>query len=823
MSYYAPKPALVIFTAGDEYVAPLANNINFTSEGYFAPHPALVNFTAGGEYNAPLAGDVVFTQPAIDDGIVLSVREQYPIEISGSIDTAILVDCVGIQDISLEPLILPVNVSGDVDITVTSSTPDILLTDFPGYIAPQPALVNFYAESLYNAPLSNNVDFNTLDKELAVFTEVGGDVDTSVDSSINVTTSITVSGDCSTVITDNINVEAAIACEGTLETEVSANVTITTLDITEKISVRANLEITLSAEEMPDAALLSVASESSIILQSAAVLTGQKIGDNVVDLSVDDSIVITVLSPIPQKAPKHIQRVGVPFFKKLQNNSFFITEFSKGAQHVNVLSCPYKLHDKRNINTTILKWVLSNRHRQISIFLWGWYGKNLKVYVMPYQTKNALLKQYVVPYRHRHDKRNIIGVFTNQVGRDSISNLLNFKVTQKTSTIKNTLSHQSVWNSNVVNRGHAIFPWGLSDNKNIATVIVPESESPTIDDPRDTITIITPVKDTYTVETIISCETYPELLPINIASASVKMDVDSWGHDISLELMTASDAIALSDFKVFQLIINGTVFRGVVMDIKKNETFNGVRYNATCHSLATLLTSPFQDAKNYSQGSSALSIAQLVNQELPVGWSTIWDIDNNAHDALMPGYGYHYNQKTPLESMMFIANGIGATISCDIASQVLNISPRYPINTWNFWNAVPYCTLPRSIILSHDVSLTRSPLWEKVICVGTKVGVQVGVTKSGTSGGILKEVVSHDMIVSSSVASEVGRMSLCGRGKHRMHTVAMPLLDTPGILRPKMLVELETSEGTTFIGQIMSVSLGSNLTEQTVTIDEYYE
>jgi hypothetical protein len=347
------------------------------------------------------------------------------------------------------------------------------------------------------------------------------------------------------------------------------------------------------------------------------------------------------------------------------------------------------------------------------------------------------------------------------------------------------------------------------------------------DPPDPNITLILPIKDCYLMTCSTSIKLYPEMNEIEANSVTLTTDMDSFAWKVSFDLYYPSDADALmpaAGYKEVIITVCGHTFLCVIESVSRQESFSGSSYRASGRSISAYLTSPYVSTRDYIQ-SSDLSVVQIAEEELFgfTGWTINW---RSIADFLVPAGTFKYSNKTPLQAIKYIAEGVGAFIQTDKFNKVISIIPNYPYSPWTWHLQNPDASIPINVITNESITKATKPLYERVYCIGETNGILMEVTRQGTAGVVLHEQFLHPLICDTAAGIEAGRVILSKRGDSWLHSLQMPLFDIaqqPILMLPGHLIEVQRIDLSTWIGQCRSTSIKSTYlgdTTQTIEIEK---
>lgn len=359
----------------------------------------------------------------------------------------------------------------------------------------------------------------------------------------------------------------------------------------------------------------------------------------------------------------------------------------------------------------------------------------------------------------------------------------------------------------------------------------PRGKSPWIDDPRPDppdvpptgATYTVPIQEVYTMEHTKSV-TLEDLTEIDMDEISLKFDTDSFAWQFNGQLLNHEqlDLIKpLPDGSPITLIvtINGYVWHVSADTINHQRQFGQRSIAIGGRGTSALLTSPNEQKSSGTQG-TLLSVQQLADLHLPVGWTIDWQtVTWN-----VTGGAYSWQGRTPLEAIADIAAFIGAMVLPARDSKTLTIKPRYPVLPWNFAGTPVDVAIPDAAILELTYRQTSRQFANGVYVHGGEIGGVLGFARlNGTAGDVLIETQTNPLMT-----DVIGLRALSERllaGDYTQPDIRSIKTEMDGTIVP--LIEAGTFVGITVDGvETKGIVNGIEITasgadvEQTITLGE---
>lgn len=326
-------------------------------------------------------------------------------------------------------------------------------------------------------------------------------------------------------------------------------------------------------------------------------------------------------------------------------------------------------------------------------------------------------------------------------------------------------------------------------------------------------TVVVPVRTVYYMQNQISLMRVSGALQIPALSISMSSDVDSWAWRVEATLPSSQLDAVMPDTNgtpvVLEATVNGYPVRFLAESIGRERSFGRDRIKVSGRSPSALLADPF--AVSYSFSSAAAITAQqaalnaITTPGLPYGWSINWGLT----DWLLPA-GVWQHQGTPLSAVLRVAEAAGAYVQSDPVLQTLHVRHRYPTAPWYWSAAAPDIVLPEAVFVREGLEMLNKPAYNEVYVGGQADGVLGHVVKTGTTGGLLAQAVTDDLITHADAAMQRGRAILSDTGRQQRVDLSLPLNNDTGLLQVGQRVNL-LGGATPRLGIVRSVSVTHNM------------
>lgn len=414
--------------------------------------------------------------------------------------------------------------------------------------------------------------------------------------------------------------------------------------------------------------------------------------------------------------------------------------------------------------------------------------------------------------------------------RDAISSSLRFtqpppdaRVTSArwSALAQHALQKSLLWRRIVERGGLVALPWSPIAARSSSTVIVWPPTPPTDDD-----TILIPELPVYVMLPTLSAVRLPDRTPIPLLSISLQEEIGGFVWSFTAPMSRAGlelvnpDGGALPEIEV---TINGFVWTFLVDAYDDNRRFGSNTLTLRGRSPAAALAAPHAPTRTFTQP-AARDASQLATEELPAGWTLVWD----AVDWLVPGGTFSYQDLAPIEAIAQVASAIGAAVLSDPAEKSLHVVPSYEHSPWAWDAAAPYAILPAAVIAEGSSSWKGgfNPDGIYVYAQNAPSGAFVKIT--GSAGAVQVPMVVDPLLVHPDAQRERGRHELASYGKARTVQRTVPLFPTPapegmpdlGVVRPGKLLEVEDTDET-WRGMVTAVRIDAQRSGKALSVRQH--
>ena len=340
-------------------------------------------------------------------------------------------------------------------------------------------------------------------------------------------------------------------------------------------------------------------------------------------------------------------------------------------------------------------------------------------------------------------------------------------------------------------------------------------------------TVVVPVKRVYIVINSASLRRVDGNIQIPLLNLSMGLDVDSWTWSASASLPgRALDAVAPnSDGEPVEVeaLINGVAYRFLVETISRDRTFNQSALRIGMRGKTALLDAPYAPTMNFSN-TDARTMVQLAEDVLTIngvsmGWGVNW-----AQDSWSVPAGVFSHQGSYISALNALAGAAGAYIQPHRTLQELSVLARYPTAPWEWASATPDFELPSAVTVQEGIEWVNRPQYNRVFVSGVSQGVLGQVTRTGTAGDLVAQMVTDALITDALAVRQRGLPILADTGRIANVSLKLPVLPETGIIPPgKMIRYVDGGVSRIGISRSVSVTVGASAVDlrQTIAVETH--
>ena len=211
---------------------------------------------------------------------------------------------------------------------------------------------------------------------------------------------------------------------------------------------------------------------------------------------------------------------------------------------------------------------------------------------------------------------------------------------------------------------------------------------------------------------------------IKLLGFSVGIDSNSytWSFSATVPLSELSKVDTAHEQQIgVDFVCNGNLWRFILDGCEDSASFGESSLTIKGKSRAMLLASPYSAQRGFKYD-TALSARQIAEDELnrfgvPSGFTLDWQLAG-ANGWNVPANTYSYSNKTPINSLQWIAEAAGGFINAHMSADVLHVLAHYPIPSWEWAAQTPSIELPMSLITSRSRGRVNKPAYNGVTIYG---------------------------------------------------------------------------------------------------------
>ena len=309
---------------------------------------------------------------------------------------------------------------------------------------------------------------------------------------------------------------------------------------------------------------------------------------------------------------------------------------------------------------------------------------------------------------------------------------------------------------------------------------------------------------------------------IKLLGFSVGIDSNSytWSFSATVPLSELSKVNTAYEQQIgVEFTCNGNLWRFILDSCDDSISFGESSLTIKGKSRAMLLASPYAAQRGFKYD-TPMSARQIAEDELnrfgvPSGFALDWQLAG-VNGWNVPANTYSYSNKTPINSLQWIAEAAGGFINAHMSEDIIHVLANYPIPSWDWASQTHGINLPMSLITSRSRGRVNKPAYNGVtIYSENDGGIGALIKRRGTSGGYQPPMVTSDLITDQDAAISRGKMILSDTGDIGNIGISMPLHNDVGVLKPSTLIGVNDGEswvgmvrGTTITGRLSSNRAG---------------
>ena len=341
-------------------------------------------------------------------------------------------------------------------------------------------------------------------------------------------------------------------------------------------------------------------------------------------------------------------------------------------------------------------------------------------------------------------------------------------------------------------------------------------------------TVVVPILETYTVQNSISLVRIDSGEVIEALAFSMSLDADSWTWRWSATLPGAAWPVIRRGIHAAPVdilaTVNGVPYRLSATDCNRDRRFADSKVQVQGRGRGAGLDSPYAPTLNHASASTR-SVAQLLDLALTYNGESIgWGIDFGLTDWAVPGGTWAF-QGSYIGAVLDIASAAGAIVQPHATDATLRVMPRYPAAPWHWATLAPDFVLPAAAVAVEGIQPLTKPDYNRVFVAGTNgAGVLGQVTRSGTAGDRVAQMVTHALNTHSDAVAQRGLSVLADTGAQANVSLRLQVLPETGVILPGAFVRYEDG-AETHLGLVRSTSVDWQrpVLRQSITLETHVE
>ena len=322
---------------------------------------------------------------------------------------------------------------------------------------------------------------------------------------------------------------------------------------------------------------------------------------------------------------------------------------------------------------------------------------------------------------------------------------------------------------------------------------------------------------------------------IKMLGFSVGIDSNSyaWSFSATVPLSELSKVDTAREQRIgVDFTCNGNLWRFILDDCSDSVSFGESSLTIKGKSRAMLLAHPYATHRGF-KFDTAMSARQIAEAELnrngvPSGFTLDWQLAG-VNGWQVPANTYSYSNRTPINSLQWIAEAAGGFINADMSEDIIHVLAQYPVPSWEWAAQTPSIELPMSLITSRSRGRVNKPSYNGVLVYGENDnGVGALIKRTGTSGGYQPPMVTSDLMTDTAAAISRGKMILSDTGDIGNIGISMPLHSDFGVLKPSTIIGV--NDGEQWVGMVRGTTITGRLSsnraleiDQSIDVERHFD
>lgn len=338
-------------------------------------------------------------------------------------------------------------------------------------------------------------------------------------------------------------------------------------------------------------------------------------------------------------------------------------------------------------------------------------------------------------------------------------------------------------------------------------------------------TIVVPIRKVYFM--IYDVHLTREGVEIPTLALQLSLDTDSWTWSWSATLPAGELANVApdSDGTPVELVatINGAAYRLLAERISRTRGFAVATIKVSGRGRNAILDTPYALVQAFDNPSAGRTVAQLLDDALTINGESIgWDVEFGLDDWLVPA-GAWALQGSHIAALNAIAAAAGGYIQPHAVDDTVRVLHRYPSAPWDWGLVTPDFELPAAVTTVEGIEWVEKPRYNRVFVSGTGQGVLGRITRAGTAGDLVAQMVTDALMTEAAGVTQRGRAILSDTGPIANVSLKLPVLDLTGVIVPGQFVRYVDEASLERKGIVRSTSVDVKFPEvwQTIGVETH--
>ena len=322
---------------------------------------------------------------------------------------------------------------------------------------------------------------------------------------------------------------------------------------------------------------------------------------------------------------------------------------------------------------------------------------------------------------------------------------------------------------------------------------------------------------------------------IKLLGFSVGIDSNSycWTFSATVPLSELSKVDTAHEQQIgVDFTCNGNLWRFILDSCEDSIQFGESSLTIKGKSRAMILAHPYATQRGF-KFDTAMSARQIAEAELnrngvPSGFTLDWQLAG-INGWNVPANTYSYSNKTPINSLQWIAEAAGGFINAHMSEDIIRVLAQYPVPSWEWAAQTPSIELPMSLITSRNRGRVNKPAYNGVNLYGDNDnGIHALIKRTGTSGGYQPPMVTSDLMTDTAAAISRGEAILSDTGDIGNIGISMPLHSDFGVLKPSTLIGV--NDGEQWVGMVRGTTITGRLSsnraleiDQSIDVERHFD